>query len=610
MDFANSVNVRNKNNNAKSSIDCDNHSALTSFPLSHLQQAYLFGSQTAFDLHVATHTYFEFRLPRLNIRTLETAWNQLIRRYEALRLVTTRDDQMRVLTDTPHYAIKILDLSNENEQTREKHLIAIRDKFERANMNFSVWPGFALQVSRMSDTIDHVHINVSPMFMDGRSVSKLMHELSDLYQHLLTGESTLSVADIVNETLFSYKEYALYREQAKTSDRYQKAKAYWWKRLDSLPPGPELPLRQLSAAPRRSQLSRSRRIIPVQSWNKLKALADQHKLGHTAVILTVYAAVIAHWSKTKHFTITMLVQNRDRQFQGAENAIASFTSTLLVEMDFQEPRCFIDQVKAVQKQLFLDLMHTQVCGLELLQERNREHHTIAHAGSPVAFVSNLEARSDPGWSDDYFHRNGKYLVRSNLETPQILLDHQIAETQDGELALNWDAMDNAYYHDAAATMLETYQSLLLKLADSEACWQQPLDIALPESQLAILHNANQTNHDYDLCLLHELFLRQAPQCDNAIAVITSSRQISYGQLLNYCHAIAEQLQDIDAANKQVVAIFMHKGWEQIPAAVGHTRQWRGLCADRPGVTQQSYRIPAGLLRNPMRSNTTGLSNAP
>jgi len=566
MDFVNSINVRNKNK--KSSLDYDNQSTHSSFPLSRLQQAYLFGSQTAFDLHVATHTYFEFQLPKLNIDSLETAWNQLIRRHEALRMVATQDGQMLVLTDTPHYSVKVMDLSNENREIKEKHLETVRAQFERTNLDFCAWPGFELQISRMSDTIDHVHINVSPMFVDGRSVSKLFHELSTLYQQLLYGESNTSAADLKIKKPFCYKEYATAREQAKSSDRYQKAKDYWWIRLESLPPGPELPLNQVTNSPRRSQLSRSRVIIPAQSWNKLKSLANQYKLGHTAVILTVYAAVIAHWSKTKHFTITMLVQNRDRQFEGAENAIASFTSTLLVEMDFRKQNSFIDQVKAVQKQLFLDLMHTQICGLELLQERNREHHTIAHAGSPVAFVSNLEVNNDPTWSNDYFHRNGKYLLRSNLETPQILLDHQIAETQDGELALNWDAMENAFYHDAAVTMLQSYQSLLLKLADTETCWHQALDISLPDTQLAILQNANQTTRDYDRSLLHELFLRQAPQCEHAIAVITSNRQISYRQLFNDCHAIAEQLQTLGVTRQQVVAIFMHKGWEQIPAALG------------------------------------------
>ena len=44
-----------------------NDDASNSFPLSSLQQAYLFGTQHDFDLHVATHTYYEFQLRNLDV---------------------------------------------------------------------------------------------------------------------------------------------------------------------------------------------------------------------------------------------------------------------------------------------------------------------------------------------------------------------------------------------------------------------------------------------------------------------------------------------------------------------------------------------------------------
>ena len=531
------------------------------FPLSHLQQAYLFGTQHAFDLHVGTHTYFEFRLQKLDVAALEVALNRLIATHEVLRMKLVGDGQMHILDQVAPYTITVVDLTLGDAGQCQQHLAQVRARFEHADVDFYHWPYFAVQVSRMPGQIDHVHFNWSPMFIDGRSVSRLFHLLSVLY---------LKADAPCQEAPFSYADYARRREQGKSSPDYAKAKAYWWARLADLPHGPELPLAHGRQQPMRSNMRRRRVIIETEVWSALKAHAAKSKLGLTPLMMTLFAATIAHWSKSKHFTLTMLIQSRDRDVPGCEEALASFTSTVLVEMDFRQPRSLIEHVKILHKRLFLDFMHSKVCGLEVLQQRNREQHSLARANSPVAFVSNLEVLPGTEWSEDCFHRQGRYLVRSNLETPQIGLDHQVAETQNGELALNWDAMDELFYPGMADEMLATYRNLIVDCALKTEAWTEPLQIPIPSAQAAILQAANFTGCPYNKKLLHQLFQDQAAMRRDAPALLSSTTNFDYRQLQHQVIYWSRQLVQTGARPNTLIAVFMHKGWEQIVAALAIT----------------------------------------
>lgn len=554
--------------------------ASNSFPLSNLQQAYLFGAQHAFDLHVATHTYYEFQQRNLDLAALEKAFNRLIAAYDVLRMKLVGEGQMRILDQVAHYPIALTDLSQADDLHCQQYLAQVRARFERTDVNFYAWPYFALQVTRLPGKIDHVHFNFSPMFIDGRSLSRLFHELSVLYKN---------PAAVCHPEPFSYAAYARRREQAQASPAYAKAKAYWWERLPTLPYGPELPLAQGRAQPMRSNLVRRRVLIEAPVWQALKTRASDLKLGLTPLLLTLFGASIAHWSKSKHFSLTMLIQNRDRDLPGCEDAVASFTSTVLIEMDFREPLTLVEQVKALQKRMFLDFMHIQVCGLEVLQQRNREQHSMARANSPVAFVSNLELKPGTNWSDDCFHRNGRHLVRSNLETPQIGLDHQIAETQDGELALNWDAMDEYFYPGVTQAILEAYRATIITYAQQPQRWAEPLRIATPKAQTQIIEAANQTQQGYAQSLLHSLFHARAATQPAAPAVLSGACTLDYGQLQQTCAYWSQQLLQAGVEANQLVAVFMHKGWEQVVATLAVTSAGAAYVPIDPALPEQRIR---------------------
>ena len=51
------------------------------FPLSNMQQTYLAGRSTLFDLHTKSHIYFEFDLSEIDVGRLGAAWHRLVSRH-------------------------------------------------------------------------------------------------------------------------------------------------------------------------------------------------------------------------------------------------------------------------------------------------------------------------------------------------------------------------------------------------------------------------------------------------------------------------------------------------------------------------------------------------
>ena len=83
------------------------------FPTTPLQEAYLIGRSGHFELgQVSCFVYEEYDCAQnFDILRLETAFNRLIQRHEALRIIFPSESEQRILEHVPYYAIIIVDLN-------------------------------------------------------------------------------------------------------------------------------------------------------------------------------------------------------------------------------------------------------------------------------------------------------------------------------------------------------------------------------------------------------------------------------------------------------------------------------------------------------------------
>ncbi|WP_327373302.1 amino acid adenylation domain-containing protein [Streptomyces sp. NBC_01216] len=522
------------------------------FPLTDVQAAYLLGRSEAFDYGgVACHGYLELALPHWGADRIEEAWNELIRRHPMLRAVVSAEGHQRVLPEVPHYHVRREDLRDADTDTRTGALEATRAEMSHQVRPTDQWPLFDLRVTR-TDRATLLHVAVDLLVCDYVSIRLLLTELNEI----CAGTRRPEPPEI------TFRDYVLAAARAREGTRHQRDRAYWWDRVDDLPPAPDLPLRTDSLAAPPHFTRHGLRLTPEQ-WRTLGRRAAEAGVTASGVLLQSFAETIGRWSRSPRFTLSLTVQNRLPLHPDTDRVIGDFSSTSLLAVDLDEGATLLDRTRGTQARLWEDMDHRLCSGVEVLREIARRRGR-AEALLPVTFtstVSGVGAEPAPPLMPD-----GE-LVHGITQTPQVWIDCQIMEDGGGLLA-HWDVRDGVLPDGVADDMFAAFADLVERLVDGATTWRHTDPVALPAGQTARVTRANDTAAPHPAGLLHDAVVAQAARTPDRTAVVTPTRTLGYGELLAHARAVAAAVTDAGCRPGERVGIVMDKGWEQVAAALG------------------------------------------
>jgi amino acid adenylation domain-containing protein len=522
------------------------------FPLTDIQQAYLTGRNAIFELgNVATHGYREIETMGVTISQVEQALQTLIDRHDMLRMVILEEGQQQILEDVPLYKIETIDLRGQNP---DPTLLELRERLSHQILDSKQWPLFEIVATLLDDNRIRFHISFDVLIGDAWSFQLLGAELIQIIQN----------PDIALPKLtLSFRDYVLAELSLRDTKLYQNALTYWQNRLATLPPSPELPVRQNLATITNPRFKRrSGKLVP-SLWQSLKQKARKIGITPSSLILAAFSQLLAHWSRKGHFTLNLTLFNRLPIHSDVNKIIGDFTSSILLEVNQTKVSSFTLLAKQVQSQLWQDLEHRYVSGVKVLRELARLQGRKTGAIMPVVFTSTLTQNipSKPAFSTE--------VVYSLSQTSQVYFDHQVSEI-DQALIFNWDTIEDVFPAGVLDDMFRAYCHFLERLATQEEVWQSsPLSL-LPPSQIEQITTINQTEQDFAQkdYLLHQLFLKQAAITPQNVAIITSHHQITYQELSALTLTLGSQLKALGAQPNQLIGIVMEKGWEQVVATLG------------------------------------------
>lgn len=523
------------------------------FPLTGLQQAYLIGRSDAIALgNVACHTYEEVDFGYLDLERFSGAWSRLINRHDMLRTVIRRDGQQEVLKDLPSYTIEVADLRGKTPEACELELMALRERMSHQVMDIEQWPLFEIRATILEQGT-RLHLSVDAMIADAWSVGILTKEVCELYEHPERELEELSI---------TFRDYVMGEIALKETEPYKKSLEYWLPRLLELPPAPGLPQAKTIEAIEQPQFVRRRSELSPENWNKLKKNAAQIGLTPSGIMMAAFSEVLTIWSDSPKFTINVPQFNRMPLHPEVNALVGEFASFYLLEVDNTEEDTFVDRAKRLQGQLWQDMNHSYVSGVQIIRELAKAQGGGQAVAIPIVFTSTiglLEEDTSP------FDGLGQ-VVYSISQTPQVWLDCQVGEKGDGVM-FNWDAVDEIFPSGMLDDMFMAYCDLLLKLANYEAVWSsRQLDL-VPRDQLEQREAVNQTGQCMPDTLVHMLFAEQADRSPDQIAVISHDRIMTYGDVFRESNQAARLLRECGAEPNKLVAIVMEKGWEQVVGAM-------------------------------------------
>ncbi len=521
-----------------------------SFPLTDIQHAYWVGRTRAFELgSVGSHSYREYDVTGLDIAAAEAAFRRLIARHDMLRAVVGPDGQQRILETVPDYRIAVTDLRGAAEPRAQ--LAGIRERLSHHVFAPERWPLFHIEAARLDDNTTRVFVSFDVLIGDAWSFQLLGNE----FAALIAGEDLPPLS-------LTFRDYVMAERAHEQSPAYAAAWEHWQKRLDTLPPAPELPLARSPsqiAAPRFAR--RSTRLSPAE-WAAFKERAGAAGLTPTSAVLAAFSEVLARWSRRAAFTVNLTIFNRQPVHPEVNRIVGDFTASLLLGIDRAGAGSFAARAKRLQDRLWGDLDHRSVSGVRVLRELTRRQNRSSAALMPVVFTSTL-TQTGAEQRERSFSRT---LVNSVSQTPQVYLDHQASEIE-GALVCNWDAIEELFPTGLLDATFAAYERLLSALARDGSAWRERPDLVDGEHFEALNRAATLPLAGSDR-LLHDGFFAQAARSPDRVAVIGEGVELTYGQVAGRALALAAQLQDHGARPNDFVAVSLERGPAQVIACLG------------------------------------------
>ncbi|MEV0600535.1 amino acid adenylation domain-containing protein [Streptomyces sp. NPDC050315] len=521
------------------------------FPLTDMQSAYLLGRRDVFAYGgVSCHGYGELEFDALDPARLETAWQKMIERHDMLRATVADDGTQQVAPTRPPYRVAVEDLAPHSPEERAARREEIREEMGHRVYDSTVWPLFDLRVTRGPGR-DILHFSVDFLIADFLSIQLLLDELRRLYE--------CPDAELPELTI-QFRDYLRAERELRTGPRYEEDRAYWWRRIDELPPAPELPMERDAGAAGQPHFRRYAFGLTPPQWSALRERAGRHGVTASTAVLAAYTEVIGAWSRHPRFTLNLTLLNRLPLHPDVPRLIGDFTSVDLLEVTQDHGVPLAERASTLQGRLWEDLDHRLCSGVEVMRELSRRRGQEA-ALMPVVFTSAIGVGgTDDGLGEEAWGQLGHGIS----QTPQVWIDCQNIERRGG-LATNWDVREGVVPERVLDAMFDAYRTLLLRLAEGDEAWRELAPVPLPADQRDRRRAVNDTAAPLPEGLLHEEFVRQAGRTPERPAVISDRRTLTYRELLDHARAVAEAVRDRTDPG-ELVAVVMDKGWEQ-PAAV-------------------------------------------
>lgn len=508
------------------------------FPLTPIQKAYLLGREASMGSYgVSSHFYIELERCELDIDALESAWNILINKYEALRLVLDKKNMTQfVMENVPRFCIQYYDLDS-----KENEFLKLRKQMETQVLDVEHWPVFDIRVSKSVCHKFCIHISFDNLILDGSSICFLLDEWEKLYNG--NDYSAISKSD------WHFRDYVESISRIKNTENYRKSEAFWNEKIKSIPGKPQLPVLDKNIT---GEFYRNESVLSAEKWSNIKSFAIKYSLTPSSILLTAFAEVLYRWGSEKKFTINVTANKKGLYDNAYDAVLGEFTDIVLVSVSAGDENTFIDKCKAVQNEVVKNMNYGYFDGLEVQRIWTKENKASLGTAFPVVFTSMLG-------SADSLSMPGKYIY-GLTQTPQVWLDYQVREYK-GKLYFNWDVLKGKYDICMIRQMFECYQRILEDLAEGKL-WESAM-----KSHATVSNEMISKNTVVDAAILsddslYEYFKNSFIQTPENVAVIFDGVKYTYEDCQKEANPLA-----IELLHSKKVGIFLEKGIRQIESVI-------------------------------------------
>lgn len=509
------------------------------FPMTGVQLAYLNGRNASFELgKYNAHYYFEIETP-YSVEELEDAIRKVVKKHDAFRAVFHPNGMQKVLDEVPDYKIKV---EKSDPANFESDAQKIRQELSHHIYAHDKWPLFTFRVLECGQK-RLLFVSFDLMVCDGDSMQIFFSDLGKILRHE-NFEAHLN---------YSYERYLRDLSHSKDEKRYAEDKAYWQKRIPNFPEYPQVPLAQKISTCTEYSMERLQTVIAKKTWARFKEVAKAHRVSPAALLCTIYAKVLSHWSNQTHFMLNLTAFERKPFHHDVEKIIGDFTKLLPLELLMNEKDLW-KSAADVQSRIMDGLEHLSYDGTEIMRELSKSRGLFGKAVLPVVFTCVLFDAPE-----NYYEILGK-LRHSISQTPQVFIDNQIAEMGQ-KLYINWDVVKELFHPEIIRQIFTDFVENIRYIAIGEN------RILFPETD-AVWKDYNPPVNAVPNQTLHGLLAESFDKFKSRTAVVGKGKRWDYAQLNSLSNRIAAYLMKSEVQVGDRVAVLGERSPETIASILG------------------------------------------
>ncbi|WP_379162638.1 AMP-binding protein [Paenibacillus sp. sgz5001063] len=527
---------------------------LEPFELNENQQALWIGRGSDFQYGgVGCQGYFEWEVEDLDCDRFVRAIGMLVDRHPTLRMTIDDAGCQRVGTVDGRQAVEFIDLSQLLPIEINNEINKIRCRMANDEIGTAKWPLFRFVVSRISAQSSRIHFCIDLLIADAWSIFQvIIPDLIDLY---------IKENPELPRIQTTFQDYVVYRYKVKQSAQYRAHREYWLQKIHELPAAPKLPQLEQGESTSLVRFERHEGTLGKESWERLKAQAQERRISPSGVVALVLCEVLRCWSEEDQFTLNFPISDRMPVSDDIDLVVGDFTNTLLVPYENAIGDTLQVRGRRLQDAIWQALDHRLFTGVEVLRELSRIRRTGREPLMPIVLTSLL---GHPGRHD--VSQLGREVFGVS-QTPQVTLDVQIRESE-GTLYFKWDYLTGVIRPDVIEAMFDSFCGLLQQLADDPEIWKHTWLDLRPATQIAVRNAVNATQELVPQVHLRDLLLERLVGCANETAVIDAHGTYTWGEIGRAAAHVKMLVQQVCDSNDLFVGILLPKGAVHYAAIYG------------------------------------------
>mgnify|MGYP000020163943 CR=1 FL=1 len=490
----------------------------------------------------------------IDLRLLRQSIQTVLARHEALNLRFSTDGDYQQKGAAMPVEIPLVDLSHvaatEIEQTLNKTFVEIgTTPFDLTN-----GPLVRVQILKLAGRSHTILFSCHHIVCDGWSWNLMLREMGQVYNATTQGK-TYNFA-----RTFNYSNFVVTEIQRQNSESVKKSYVYWVEQFAELPQALELPLDRPRPAVKTFSGGTVTYHFDSSVYEGIKRVAASQRASLFSTLFASFNLLLARLSGQND--IVMTVPSAGQLNIGQTNLVGHCVNLLPVRTGLDMRGSFSEFLAGTTTNL-LDAYDHQDATLGGIVNRLNMPRNASRM--PLAEVNFNVDRDDAGVQ---FGNAEVHVAQTPKQAVVFEIFFNINETREG-LKVDCDFNTDLYDHATIARWIGYFETLLQSIIENPDETLSKLEILPDDARQMLISGWNDTATAYPMQQgIHDLFMEQAAQTPDLIAVQHEARSYTYRELNERSNQLANHLLSRGVGIEDFVGLFVGRSADMLVGLLG------------------------------------------